>query len=312
MAHEAAGTNISGATASAYLLTASEVGAVITCAVTATNSAGSPSATSSGTAAVTAAAGWTPASLSGLLAWYKGDTLTGSNSDPIATWPDGSGNASDATQATGGARPTLVTANLNGKNVVRFTAANSQYFDLPNVFSEASAGSIFMVIKKTADPASGGDLGIHRIGNSTGGSNSGHMPYLDGNIYSEFGTDTRKTAGNPTPSLASWRIIGIHSAASDCGFYIDGGVYTAGVGAPFYSTASNTVGFDSAPKFGRSVRDPTGSPYLYYMDGWTAEIVLTNAKLGATDRQKLEGFLAHKWGLTGNLDAGHPYRSSPP
>ncbi|AEH88210.1 LamG-like jellyroll fold domain-containing protein [Mesorhizobium opportunistum] len=50
---KADGTNISGATASTYLLTASEVGKVITCAVTATNAAGNATATSSGTSAVT-------------------------------------------------------------------------------------------------------------------------------------------------------------------------------------------------------------------------------------------------------------------
>jgi hypothetical protein len=45
--------NISGATASTYLLTSSEVGKVITVAVTATNGSGSASATSSATSAVT-------------------------------------------------------------------------------------------------------------------------------------------------------------------------------------------------------------------------------------------------------------------
>jgi len=30
------------------------------------------------------------------------------------------------------------------------------------------------------------------------------------------------------------------------------------------------------------------------------------------DRQKLEGYLAHKHGLDGNLPAGHPYKTSPP
>lgn len=50
---KADGANISGATASSYLLTASEVGKVITCTVTATNAAGNVSATSAATAAVT-------------------------------------------------------------------------------------------------------------------------------------------------------------------------------------------------------------------------------------------------------------------
>jgi hypothetical protein len=37
--------------------------------------------------------------------------------------------------------------------------------------------------------------------------------------------------------------------------------------------------------------------------------------LGTSDREKLEGYLAHKWqgaGANNNLPAGHPYKSVPP
>jgi len=52
---------------------------------------------------------------------------------------------------------------------------------------------------------------------------------------------------------------------------------------------------------------------LIGLDGWFAEIVLTNAK--DADRQKAEGYLAHKWfgaGASNNLDSTHPYKSTPP
>jgi hypothetical protein len=47
------GTNIAGATGATYVLVTADAGAVITCAVTATNTGGSATATSAGTAAVT-------------------------------------------------------------------------------------------------------------------------------------------------------------------------------------------------------------------------------------------------------------------
>jgi hypothetical protein len=50
---KAGGTNIGGATSSTFLLTDTQVGSTITCAVTATNAAGSNTATSSATSAVT-------------------------------------------------------------------------------------------------------------------------------------------------------------------------------------------------------------------------------------------------------------------
>lgn len=53
---KADGANISGATAATYVLTEAELGKVITCTVTGTNSAGNASATSAATSAVIAAA----------------------------------------------------------------------------------------------------------------------------------------------------------------------------------------------------------------------------------------------------------------
>lgn len=50
----------------------------------------------------------------------------------------------------------------------------------------------------------------------------------------------------------------------------------------------------------------------FYLDGKIAEIILLPSVINLSDRQKAEGYLAHKWGLTANLDAGHPYKSIPP
>ena len=48
------------------------------------------------------------------------------------------------------------------------------------------------------------------------------------------------------------------------------------------------------------------------LTGYIAEVVIANSKLSTADRQRLEGYLAHKWGLTNNLPAGHPYKYEPP
>ena len=52
----------------------------------------------------------------------------------------------------------------------------------------------------------------------------------------------------------------------------------------------------------------TGGGTPYY-DGMDAEIILSTS-LTDCDRQKLEGYLAHKWGLTANLPSNHPYLTS--
>jgi len=48
------------------------------------------------------------------------------------------------------------------------------------------------------------------------------------------------------------------------------------------------------------------------MEGYMAEVVICDAVLSSTNREKLEGYLAHKWGLESNLPSTHPYKSSAP
>jgi hypothetical protein len=46
--------------------------------------------------------------------------------------------------------------------------------------------------------------------------------------------------------------------------------------------------------------------------GPIGEIVICTSALATSDRQKLEGYLAWKWGLQASLAAGHPYLSAAP
>jgi len=43
-----------------------------------------------------------------------------------------------------------------------------------------------------------------------------------------------------------------------------------------------------------------------------SEVVVCNRNLTTVERQKLEGYLAHKWGLTANLPSDHPYKTVGP
>ena len=52
-------------------------------------------------------------------------------------------------------------------------------------------------------------------------------------------------------------------------------------------------------------------PMNTYWDGYVADLVHFN-EADSDNRQKVEGYLAHKFALTGSLSAGHPYKSAPP
>jgi len=49
-----------------------------------------------------------------------------------------------------------------------------------------------------------------------------------------------------------------------------------------------------------------------YFDGKISELIIVPSVATTQDRQLIEGYLAHKWGLTSNLPVDHPYKSVVP
>lgn len=77
------------------------------------------------------------------------------------------------------------------------------------------------------------------------------------------------------------------------------------------NTAPSNVGYavDSDLHFG-AIR--VGGSLIYSPAIKFAEIVVSSTLLSTSNRQKLEGYLAQKWGLTADLPNDHPYRWMPP
>ena len=231
--------------------------------------------------AATSAIAFSPEQVSGLELWLKADGITGlANADPIATWPDSSGNSRDATQATSGMRPTYRTNVVNGKPIVRFDGSDD-YFALPNFLTGFTAGEIFCVLKIDADPpATGGATGIGIWGSGI----QSHLPWTDGIIYDSFGSTARKTTVDPTPALTSWRLYNVTSKSGEWTSRLDG--------VQLYTTATNTVGWSSAPILGYS------QAALYYLDGDLAELLLFSRELTSGERANVQSYVASKYGLS--------------
>jgi hypothetical protein len=109
----------------------------------------------------------------GLVLKLDASTLTGSDGDAIATWPDGSGRANDSKQWNSTYRPVLKTGSngLNSLNVVRFDGADdflqSAFDSGPNgftVFFVARTGSsvpyLQAVLQSGATDTSGANWGF--------------------------------------------------------------------------------------------------------------------------------------------------------
>jgi hypothetical protein len=72
-----------------------------------------------------------------------------------------------------------------------------------------------------------------------------------------------------------------------------------------------TSGIDTLPLIGGFTLG-RGEANGRYSTSDTAEIIITNSDIATVERQKIEGYLAHKWGLQTNLPNDHPYKNIAP
>lgn len=248
-----------------------------------------------------AAAPWTPADITTALWLDAADASTITESGgAVSQWDDKSGNSRNATQSTAASRPLLATASLSGKDVIDCDGANDQLV-LANVTTLTSINqSLFVVAKR--DNAVGRTEMPFSVGNSSTGDGLADIPrWNDDIMYSQVGR-----AGNrPTPTsvITDQPYINCITGGDIQLSYTNGtliGTGTSQVSLPFTVTSGYVGSGSAVSTFGR------------FFDGKIAEIVVLPVVASTTNRQKMEGYLAHKWGLTANLPAGHPYKSTAP
>ena len=236
---------------------------------------------------------WTPAELT-LKLWldaYDEDTITESGG-AVSQWDDKSGEDNHATQTTEADKPTTGSRLLNGYNVLDFEGIIGDYMDIDDL-AFGDEHTIYMVAKYDTT-GSYKDLLRDALAGATiefGASNANFATFY-GN-----GSSWDDTAANtPNQVVTSDVILGVVA---------DG----VGGAIPYWNgTAQNSKVCSMPDKTGFSLngRHPQNH------DGYIAEVVIADTALSTEDRQKLEGYLAWKWGLEGNLPSGHPYKSAPP
>jgi acid phosphatase type 7 len=203
-AHYTAGiqacTDIAGATASTYTLTSADVGFSIRVLVTATNAAGSSTATSQPTATVYAAdpSNATPPTIAGLA--QQGETLSGSQgtwtgTQPISyayQWRRCDSTGANCTDIFGATAQTYTLGSADVGSTVRLavTASNS-------VSSTTAASAQTAVVEGTAgDPIFIGAGDIADVPNGTAGGDEATAKLLDAVVSANPGRVTVFAAGD--------------------------------------------------------------------------------------------------------------------
>jgi hypothetical protein len=241
-----------------------------------------------------------PDQMASLKAWYVSGDNGGSGLQTGMTDRQGNANASGGDALN----PSLVIPAFNGHRAIQWSGSSSSArFSLgTSLLVGSSSGAFFACYQCANDPPSVGRGGAVFDGftNDVTGNRNSHQPYEDGTIYEHFGTDTRKTVGNPTPSMSSTqRIYSAHSASGDFRSYLDG--------TQLFSTGTNSV------DFGSGVTKYIGGSFNGTMfNGKIAEIVAFNSSLTTAERQKVEGYLAWKYGIASQLPGSHPHLNAAP
>lgn len=243
---------------------------------------------------------WTPADIA-TTAWYD---ATVPSSITIATgvsqWNDLSGNGRHLTQGTGDDQPATNSRTINGLNVLDF-GGTSDHLDanaLASVYSGTDVPMGAYIIFESDDVSATKTL-IHFF--NSGGSAYRYILTAPAEFLARFNSDSATLANNQagtvatgTPEIVNQVFDGTTSKLYENGTEIDSD--NLAVGAT--TLDSFAVGAFNSGSF--------------YWNGALGEIIFTAGTETTATRQKIEGYLAHKWGTLSLLAGGHPYKVNPP
>lgn len=215
-------------------------------------------------------------------------SLSGSN---VTTWNDKSGNVRHASSVVA---PTISAASLNSLDTITFNnnEMNTPSFSNP---SGADGVTVYMVAKNSVYDVS---FPIPLIKGAVNSQWSYVWPSSSGlSIFRNIGGVEVSTT---TVIGTSWHIFGGLIANAGRSHRLDGTEEGTGGAATISFGSSSVMTIGRGPGGGNQV------------NGSIAEIAVFNKTLSLAERQQIEGYLAHKWGLEANLPVDHPYKAGPP
>jgi hypothetical protein len=250
---------------------------------------------------------WTPARTTTAL-WLDGadaSTLYNATSGgslvaadgAVARWEDKSGNARHLTQGTLGSRPARKAAILNGRDVLRFDGGDW----LETTF--AALGTSYCVNAVAYLNSSAAVQGVFGCRSNSAGNPVNPL------VAATTGGSSFMSVRDDSGSANQTNMSGVVATT----WYIFGGTRS---GSTVASARDGTLSATSSNSLGTITTNRTTvgawyggtSPPVNYLSGDIAEVVVGTL----ADRQRHEGYLAHKWGLAGNLPADHPYKTNAP
>jgi hypothetical protein len=257
------------------------------------------------------AAPWDPSTDITPVLWYDAsDTSSYTlSSSTLNTVSDKAGNFSPTITGT----PTRVTGGLNGLNVWDFSTSGSNENITTGSGPYASGGNHWAIgvfqwhsVDQTKDSFWSAD-GNRTYAVSASQSNNTWTGEIDYDGNNSIVSGTARNTFQTNISQNTWTIVSI--VFNKTGNQIFGRLN----GTTRTSIDPYNLSMDTTCSDHRIMRNRSG----VHLDGRMAEYfhiagVPGTGGTNISDVEAAEGYLAHKWGLTGNLPSSHPYKTKAP
>jgi hypothetical protein len=226
---------------------------------------------------------------------YMGELGTPEDGNAILFWGDKSGNEHHAIRSSGS--PTYLSEGLLGLPTLNTDGDELKVSDSNETFDELNEMTIFAVFKWTGTRAWKSLIAKNNSWNHTSftltSMNPAHLNQGTGTFYGLGNTYVRTNGGNVTDARD-------HPVALSL-------VYNG-------NTGSNKIfgnGVQGASSTGNPSRLLSNPEFDVKIGNYNliSEILIFNDALDDSNRERVEGYLAHKWNLLQELDEYHPYKN---
>ncbi|MES2981163.1 MAG: Calx-beta domain-containing protein [Verrucomicrobiota bacterium] len=273
--------------------------------ITVTDNDNTPPSVNAGTdqAVVLTGSIWLPSDLpSQPLTWYDATDPASVilSSGVVSQWSDKTATGAHLIQGTAANRPTSGTT-INGRNSIAFDGVNDGLKSATNPFG-TTINNAFMA--SVVDIGNLSNTTMFSLSGSSTNANrwQAHSPYSDGVIYFDCGGST---GSNRISGASGWaanqnKILGFYNSVSASAqeVWANGTrILNDATGHAVTTSSGISLGFDGTSSYDQ-VR--------------FGETVIINGTISNENRQKLEGYLAHKWAMLDTLPADHPYKTLTP
>jgi hypothetical protein len=258
---------------------------------------------------------WNPGMISTALWLDAADASTiTESSGAVSQWNDKSGTGNHAVNATPASQPRYQATGFNGLPALSFDAtggflgisspvelaSNADFFYAAVFQMRSNAGIWRMVMGGRGAFNTVSGSGMPLLQRMAADSQIGihNTDFLDIRIKVDVANlfaPTIATVGRAGGTFGNGGTVTVTATGPSQASYLTTGTQS-------WASAANTV-------FQIGGRQQSGTAWF---DGTISECVALNRNATTLERQKIEGYLAHKWDLTASLPSDHPYKTVGP